>query len=97
MTGRYIYAGMAGRNLTTTSLVNQAATRAKRAKGLRDRLGAHKLGARSGDQFCIYACSTFLSCQRSALMTLRKWRRGNDGSMTTSVATSPRTSATDGS
>lgn len=40
--------------MTLDSSLVQGGPRPKRAKGLRDRLGAHKQGARSGDQFCIY-------------------------------------------
>jgi len=48
---RFIYIGMAGRARET---VLTEARNAGRACGLRDRLGSHASGRRSGDQFCVY-------------------------------------------
>ena len=47
----FIYIGMAGR---ASEAVLHAAHQAGRACGLRDRLGSHATGRRSGDQFCVY-------------------------------------------
>jgi hypothetical protein len=47
-----IYAGMAGRSLTREVIAE--CRRAVMVKGLRQRLGSHASGRRSGDQFCVY-------------------------------------------
>ncbi len=53
-----IYSGMAGRSLTREAIADgrQRAT----VKGLRDRLGSHATGRRSGDQFCVYVADRFV-------------------------------------
>jgi len=49
---RLIYAGMAGRSLTREAIVERRQSAV--VKGLRQRLGSHASGRRSGDQFCVY-------------------------------------------
>ena len=49
----FVYAGMAGARLKTVADFEVAAEKNK-VKGMRDRLGSHASGHRSGDQFCIY-------------------------------------------
>jgi len=48
--GEFMYVGMAGEGLTKEVIVKADK---KKIKGLRDRLGKHKSGSRSGDEFCI--------------------------------------------
>lgn len=52
--GRFIYAGMAGRGLTSAQIKAARNDSRARVTGLRDRLTAHRAGGRSGDQFCVY-------------------------------------------
>jgi hypothetical protein len=52
--GEFIYVGMSGRSIRPGDHLADEARAAKKAKGLRDRLGSHASGLRSGDQFCIY-------------------------------------------
>ncbi|CAB4666597.1 unannotated protein [freshwater metagenome] len=48
----FIYVGMAGNGKTADDIA--AALAKGRTTGLRDRLGSHASGRRSGDQFCVY-------------------------------------------
>ena len=48
----FVYVGMAGNGKTADDIA--AALAKGRTTGLRDRLGSHASGRRSGDQFCIY-------------------------------------------
>lgn len=50
--GQLVYAGMAGRSLTREAIAT--ARQGTVVKGLRQRLGSHATGRRSGDQFCVY-------------------------------------------
>lgn len=52
--GRFIYAGMAGRGLSLAAIAAATETPGTRSTGLRDRLASHRAGRRSGDQFCVY-------------------------------------------
>ena len=52
-TESFVYVGMAGARLKT-AVDFQVATKKKKVNGMRDRLGSHASGLRSGDQFCIY-------------------------------------------
>lgn len=45
---------MAGRGIGPGDHLAESARASRKAKGLRDRLGSHASGLRSGDQFCIY-------------------------------------------
>jgi hypothetical protein len=59
-TGRFVYAGMGGRGLTAQDIeVRQNDPRGK-ARGVRDRLAAHRNGRRSGDQFAVYVFDRFV-------------------------------------
>jgi hypothetical protein len=58
--GRYVYAGMAGRTLTAERIRAARDDPRARVSGLRDRLGAHRSGRRSGDQFSVYVFDRFL-------------------------------------
>jgi hypothetical protein len=49
-----IYVGMAGRGMPANAHHGEAALSSRKPKGLRDRLGSHAGGRRSGDQFNIY-------------------------------------------
>ncbi len=49
----FVYVGMAGARLKTAADF-QVATKKNKVNGMRDRLGSHASGHRSGDQFCIY-------------------------------------------
>jgi len=49
--GEFVYVGIAGEKLTKKDFVRE--DKKKKIKGLRDRLGQHKSGRRSGDKFCI--------------------------------------------
>ena len=51
---RFVYAGMAGRSLTAEGIEAAGSRSPARVTGLRDRLGSHRSGRRSGDQFCVY-------------------------------------------
>lgn len=51
--GGFLYTGMAGRSLTEEDVANLRSNSGP-PKGLRDRLGSHASGRRSGDQFCVY-------------------------------------------
>ena len=53
---RFLYVGMAGRNLTSATVEGFRASGDKRRRGLADRLRSHASGRRSGDQFCVYIC-----------------------------------------
>jgi hypothetical protein len=46
--GRFIYAGMSGRGITTET------SRRNTPQGIYTRLQSHASGRRSGDQFCVY-------------------------------------------
>lgn len=52
--GHFIYAGMAGRDLTLARIEAARGDAKVRITGLRDRLRSHRAGGRSGDQFCVY-------------------------------------------
>jgi len=52
-TESFVYVGMAGARLKT-AVDFEVATKKKKVTGMRDRLGSHASGLRSGDQFCIY-------------------------------------------
>jgi hypothetical protein len=58
--GHYLYAGMAGRGMTTASIAAARSTDRARVSGLRSRLTAHQNGRRSGDQFCVYVFDLFV-------------------------------------
>ena len=53
-TGRFIYAGMAGRGLTAEAIDLKKSDPKAKETGIRDRLKAHRDGRRSGDQFSVY-------------------------------------------
>ena len=53
---RFLYVGMAGRNLTSATVEGFRASGDKRRRGRADRLRSHASGRRSGDQFCVYIC-----------------------------------------
>jgi hypothetical protein len=59
-----IYAGMAGRSLTREAITE--GRRAIMVKGLRQRLGSHASGRRSGDQFCVYVADRLVLATLSA-------------------------------
>jgi hypothetical protein len=52
--GELLYVGMAGRGIGPGDHLAESARASRKAKGLRDRLGSHASGLRSGNQFCIY-------------------------------------------
>jgi hypothetical protein len=58
--GRFVYAGMAGRSLTADRIQAARADPTARTTGLRDRLAAHRSGRRSGDQFSVYVFDRFV-------------------------------------
>jgi hypothetical protein len=58
--GQFIYAGMAGRALTAEKIRSARDDPRARVSGLRDRLGAHRAGRRSGDQFSVYVFDRFI-------------------------------------
>jgi hypothetical protein len=58
-TGRFIYAGMAGKSLTPQKF-QAALANPRKVCGLKDRLGAHRTGNCSGDQFSIYILYRFV-------------------------------------
>jgi hypothetical protein len=58
--GRFIYAGMAGRTLSAERIRSARSDPQARVSGLRDRLGAHRNGRRSGDQFSVYVFDRFV-------------------------------------
>jgi hypothetical protein len=58
--GRFVYAGMAGRSLTADRIYAARDDPTARTTGLRDRLGAHRNGRRSGDQFSVYVFDRFV-------------------------------------
>jgi hypothetical protein len=53
-----VYSGMAGRALTAEAVA--AARDSGVVKGLRQRLGSHASGRRSGDQFCVYVADRLI-------------------------------------
>lgn len=55
-----IYVGYAGQKLTARYVAGVDQTKAKKARGLRDRLDHHASGVRSGDQVCVYICDRYL-------------------------------------
>ena len=57
--GGFLYVGMAGRFLDEQS-VSKLRTDGGPPKGLRDRLGSHASGRRSGDQFCVYVADALV-------------------------------------
>jgi hypothetical protein len=59
-TGRYVYAGMAGRTLTAERIRAGRDDPRARVSGLSDRLGAHRNGRRSADQFSVYVFDHFV-------------------------------------
>lgn len=58
--GSLVYAGMAGRGLTAEAISLARAAPRPRPAGLLSRLGSHRSGRRSGDQFCIYVFDFFV-------------------------------------
>ena len=58
--GRFIYAGMAGRSLTSEAVQTAVLDPRSQVTGLRDRLANHRAGRRSGDQFCVYVFDRFV-------------------------------------
>src|SRR5215467_14693682 len=52
--GRFIYVGMSGREITTSTIPRNS------PHGLYTRLHSHWGGRRSGDQFCIYVADRFV-------------------------------------
>ena len=55
----FLYAGMAGENLTSAD-INTILAQRIRAKGLRRRLAKHASGNRGGNLFCVYICDMFV-------------------------------------
>ena len=58
--GRFIYAGMAGRSLAAERIRAARSDPRAHVTGLRDRLNAHRNGRRSGDQFAVYVFDRFV-------------------------------------
>jgi hypothetical protein len=58
--GKFIYAGMAGRTLTAERIEAARGDPHSKVTGLRDRLAAHRSGRRSGDQFSVYVFDRFV-------------------------------------
>ena len=64
--GRFLYAGMAGRSLSAERITASRNDSVARVSGLRDRLGSHRNGRRSGDQFAVYVFDRFILGSLSA-------------------------------
>jgi hypothetical protein len=78
--GRFIYAGMAGRSLTSERIEAARDDSRGHVTGLRDRLGAHRNGRRSGDQFSVYVFDRFVlpSLSRAAIAEAAAGKRRMD-------------------
>lgn len=63
---QFLYAGMAGRSLTHDVVANARQANTVKVQGLRQRLGSHASGRRSGDQFCVYVCDRLVLATLSA-------------------------------